>query len=192
MKIDQVLEICYSDSKNQYIQNLFEFVREIPYEINWAYSPELLLERWKWYCVSKHRLLKALFAKIEIKSYLVYISFKFENIYLPKELLNWWLANKKWYHVYLKADMGNWLINIDASFPKLSKKYYRVNDNRDWKLSQKISVGDNIIQEYIIEDDDMEKRVKNEISDIDWSNPDNTKRIWLFNQRMNDLNSCIQ
>lgn len=188
MKLDEALKMCYSDSKTQHIQNIFNFVREIPYEINGAYSPELLLDKWKWYCVSKHRLLKELLAAIHIKSHLVYVEFTFNEIYLPTNLINWWLADKKWYHVYLKADLNNWLINIDASFPKSYQEYYIINSERDWKTTQKITIGDKSRKEHIIENYTMERSIKHDISDIVWSEED-IKWVWLYNERMNSLNS---
>ena len=36
---------------------IFETVRDFLYQINWADTPEKLLELEDWYCASKHRLL---------------------------------------------------------------------------------------------------------------------------------------
>jgi len=44
MDIKNILQECFSENLNDYKNNLFLFVRDIPYEINDACSPELLLK----------------------------------------------------------------------------------------------------------------------------------------------------
>ena len=45
MNIDSILKENYDSNIYEYMNNLFTLVREIPYEINNAHSPELLLEK---------------------------------------------------------------------------------------------------------------------------------------------------
>lgn len=86
MDIDIILSEQYNENISIYLNNLFVFVRDIPYEINDVHAPKLLLERRKWYCVVKHKLLKLLFEKIWVESSLCFVPFSFGNMYLPDAL----------------------------------------------------------------------------------------------------------
>ena len=117
---------------------IFESVRDFLYQINWANTPEKLLGIREWYCTSKHRLLQIVCNKLWYETKLCFIPFSFNMVYLPDFLKDWWYANKKWYHVFLKMNIDwNW-IDIDATFNSKLKDFYVVNENWDWISSQKI------------------------------------------------------
>jgi hypothetical protein len=118
--------------------SIFEYVRDFLYQINWANTPEKLLEMKAWYCASKHRLLQTVYNKLWYETKLCFIPFSFDMVYLPDFLKDWWYANKKWYHVFLKINIDWKWVNIDATFNSQLKDLYVVNDNWDWSSSQKI------------------------------------------------------
>lgn len=118
--------------------SIFETVRDFLYQINWANTPEKLLEMKEWYCVSKHRLLKEVYNRLWYQTQLCFIPFSFDMIYLPDNLKNRWYANKKWYHTFLQMFIDWKWIDIDATFNKELKSIYTVNENRDWFSSQKV------------------------------------------------------
>lgn len=99
MDIKDILQECFSENLNDYKNNLFLFVRDIPYEINDACSPKLLLKIWKWYCVPKHRLLKILFDQIGVQS-----KFVLSLLNLIKSIF------------LLTYKIGDLLINFDIMF----------------------------------------------------------------------------
>lgn len=122
------------NSKNQVNLRkfIFNFVQNLPYQINWFSKPEQVIDAWAWYCVSKHRLLRDLFKEIWIDSYLCYVPFSFWNAQLPKYLQGWWMAKKDWYHVFLQAKIEWKLVYIDASFPISFSDIYPTSKERDW------------------------------------------------------------
>ena len=164
MDINKVLKDCFSEDLFKYSNNLFKFVREIPYEINWARTPEALLEKWKGYCVTKHRLLKKLFGEIGVASDLCFVPFRFNQIYLPESLRGRWYADKLGYHVFLKVYIDGEGIDVDASFPEVLSRYYKVNAGWDGKSSQEVTIW-TYEEEYIVKLDDDEREVKKKLSD---------------------------
>lgn len=62
---------------------VFESVRDFLYQINWANTPEKLLEMKAWYCASKHRLLQTVYNKLWYETKLCFIPFSFDMVYLP-------------------------------------------------------------------------------------------------------------
>lgn len=188
MDIKDILQECFSENLSDYKNNLFLFVRDIPYEMNDARSPELLLKIWKWYCVPKHRLLKILFDKIGVQSKLCFVPFKFNQIYLPPDLQDWWFADKLWYHVFLKVLVEDTYINVDASFPLALDSFYHVNDNWDWVSSQMLTIWESG-HEYIANNLDEESTIKSILSDSRWLGPQDYLRIKKYNQRLSSIYS---
>lgn len=183
-----VLEHKNSDKIAERV-SIFETVRDFLYQINWANTPEKLLEIKEWYCASKHRLLKEVYDRLWYQTQLCFVPFSFNMVYLPDELKNWWYANRKWYHVFLKMNIDWRWIDIDATFNSELKDFYVVNENRDWISSQKIICDYDEI--YIPKSLDEEWKIKkllsdsNEITDkdYDWINKYN-ERIRLFSKRI--------
>ena len=186
MNIDDILQACFSENLNDYKNNLFLFVRDIPYEINNASSPELLLKIWKWYCVSKHRLLKTLFDEIGVQSKLCFVPFRFGQTYLPSDLQNWWFADKPRYHVFLKVLVENTYINVDASFPLALGRFYYVNDDWDWISSQMIAIWE-CTYEYVANNLDEEFSIKSRLTGPGWLDTEDNLRIKKYNQRLNSV-----
>ncbi len=164
---------------------IFETVRDFLYQINWANTPEKLLELKEWYCASKHRLLQSVYNKLWYETKLCFIPFSFDMIYLPDYLKDWWYSNKKWYHVFLKMNIDwNW-IDIDATFNSELKNFYVVNENRDWISSQRIICDyDNV---YIPNSSDEEREVKKLLSDSDGMTNEDYERIEKFNDWVRTL-----
>ena len=117
---------------------IFETIRDFLYQINWANTTEKLLKMKEWYCASKHRLLQAIYNRLWYETKLCFIPFSFDMVYLPDFLKDWWYANKKWYHVFLKMNIDWEWVDIDATFNSELKDFYVVNDSWDWFSSQKI------------------------------------------------------
>lgn len=158
---------------------IFETVRDFLYQINWANTPEKLLELQEWYCASKHRLLQSVYNKLWYETKLCFIQFSFDMVYLPDFLKDWWYANKKWYHVFLKMNIDwNW-IDIDATFNSELKNFYVVNENRDWISSQRLICDYDKI--YILNSCDEEREVKKSLSDSGGMTNEDYERIEKFN-----------
>lgn len=159
--------------------SIFESVRDFLYQINWANTPEKLLEIKEWYCVSKHRLLQAIYNRLWYETKLCFIPFSFDMVYLPDSLKNWWYANKKWYHVFLKINIDwNW-INIDSTFNSELKDSYVVNENWDWISSQKIICSYDKV--YIPNSSDEEREIKKLLSDPNGMRNEDYEWIEKFN-----------
>lgn len=151
--------------------SVFESVRDFLYQINWANTPEKLLantpekllEIKEWYCASKHRLLQSVYNRLWYETKLYFIPFSFDMVYLPGFLKDWWYANKKWYHVFLKMNIDWEWIDIDATFNSELKDFYVVNENWDWISSQKIICDYDKV--YIPNSSDEEREIKKLLSD---------------------------
>ena len=158
---------------------IFELVRDFLYQINWANTPEKLLEIKEWYCASKHRLLQTIYNKLWYETKLCFIPFSFDMVYLPDFLKDWWYANKKWYHVFLKINIDwNW-IDIDATFNSELKDFYVVNQNWDWVSSQNIICAYKEI--YIPNSPDEECKIKKLLSDSNEMTENDYEWIQKFN-----------
>lgn len=155
--------------------SIFETVRDFLYQINWANTPEKLLEMKEWYCASKHRLLKKVYDRLWYETQLCFIPFSFDMIYLPDGLKDRWYANKKWYHVFLKMLVDWDWINIDATFNSELRNFYIVNEDRDWTSSQKVICDYDEI--YIPKSLDEEREIKKKLGDSDWF--DENDKIWI-------------
>ena len=165
----------YCANPIKYRINIFNSVRDFLYQINWISDINILLEVREWYCVSKCRLLKMCYEEIWYEAKLCFTPFKFNQIYLPDNLLNWWLSEKQWYHVFLRLKTNNEFIDIDSSFNKQLKNYYVVNYNRDW-ISQQ-----NVIFEYkeayVPNNLEEENEIKNKLTDDKWFDEDDF--LWI-------------
>lgn len=164
---------------------IFESVRDFLYQINWANTPKKLLELKEWYCASKHRLLQTVYNKLWYETKLCFIPFSFDMVYLPDSLKDWWYANKKWYHVFLKMNIDWEWIDIDATFNSELKDFYIVNDNWDWLSSQKIIC--NYDKVYTPNSSDEELEIKKLLSDSDEMTKEDYEWIEKFNNRIRML-----
>lgn len=181
-----VLEYKDSDKIAERI-SIFETVRDFLYQINWANTPEKLLELKEWYCASKHRLLKEVYDILWYQTQLCFVPFSFDMIYLPDDLKNRWYVNKKWYHVFLKINIGwNW-INIDATFNSELKNFYVVNENRDWASSQNIICDYDKV--YVPKSLDDEREIKKLLSDSNKMTDKDYEWIEWFNNWIRTLKS---
>ena len=184
-----VLEHKDSDKITERI-SIFETVRDFLYQINWANTPEKLLELKEWYCASKHRLLKEVYDILWYQTQLCFVPFSFDMIYLPDELKDRWYVNKKWYHTFLQMMINDEWINIDATFNPELKDFYVVNESRDWISSQNVICDYDKI--YIPKSLDNEREIKKLLSDYnemldkdyEWINKYN-ERIKLFSKNLN-------
>ena len=159
--------------------SIFKSVRDLLYQINWASTPEKLLETKEWYCAPKHRLLKIVYDKLWYETKLCFIPFSFDMVYLPGLLKNCWYANKRWYHVFLKMNIDwNW-IDIDATFNRELEDFYVVNKNRDWISSQKVICNYNKV--YIPSSLDEERDIKRLLSDSSEVTSEDEEWIEKFN-----------
>lgn len=165
---------------------IFEAVRDFLYQINWANTPEKLLQIKEGYCASKHRLLQAVYEELWYKTKLCFIPFSFDMLYLPDFLQNWWYSNKKWYHVFLKINISWKRINMDATFNSKLKKFYVVNQNRDWFSSQKVICNYNRV--YIPSTPDEEREIKKKLSDHNDMTEKDNEWIEKFNIRIRWMN----
>ena len=159
--------------------SVFESVRDLLYQINWANTPDKLLKIKEWYCASKHRLLQSIYNRLWYETKLCFIPFSFDMVYLPDFLKDWWYANKKWYHVFLKMNIDwNW-IDIDATFNSELKDFYVVNENWDWIYPQKIICDYDKI--YIPNLPDEEREIKKLLSDSSEMTDEDFEWIEKFN-----------
>ena len=158
---------------------IFETVRDFLYQINWANTPEKLLELKEWYCASKHRLLQSVYNKLWYETKLCFIPFSFDMVYLPDFLKDWWYANKNWYHVFLKMNIDWEWIDIDATFNSELKGFYVVNENRDWLSSQRVICDYDKI--YIPNSPDEEMEIKKLLSDSNEMTDEDFDWIEKFN-----------
>ncbi len=158
---------------------IFESVRDFLYQINRANTPEKLLELKEWYCASKHRLLQSVYNELWYETKLCFIPFSFDMIYLPDSLKDWWYANKKWYHVFLKMNIDWNRIDIDATFNSELKDFYVVNENWNWISSQKIICDYDKV--YIPNSRDEEREIKKLLSDSNEMTEKDYKWIEKFN-----------
>lgn len=162
--------------------SIFETVRDFLYQINWASTPEKLLETKEWYCASKHKLLKEVYDRLWYQTQLCFIPFSFDMIYLPDDLKDWWYANKKWYHVFLQMLIdGNW-INIDSTFNSELKNFYVVNESRDWVSSQNVIC--NYDKVFIPKSLDEEREIKKSLSDSSEMTDKDYEWIKKYNERI--------
>lgn len=168
-----------SENKISERVSIFESVRDFLYQINWANTPEKLLEIKEWYCASKHRLLQTVYNKLWYETKLCFIPFSFDMVYLPDFLKNWWYANKKWYHVFLKMNIGWEWIDLDATFNSELKDFYVVNEKWDWISSQKIIC--NYDRVYIPNSPDEECKIKKLLSDSNEMTENDYEWIQKFN-----------
>lgn len=179
MEIESFINQNKSKDKISERITIFESVRDFLYQINWANTPEKLLEIKKWYCASKHRLLQTIYNRLWYETKLCFIPFSFDMVYLPDFLRDWWYANKKWYHVFLKMKIKwNW-IDIDGTFNSELKDFYVVNENRDWISSQKIICDYKEI--YIPNSPDEEQEIKKSLSDSGKMTENDYEWIQKFN-----------
>jgi len=159
--------------------NIFKTVRDFTYQINWETTPEKLLTCKEWYCASKHRLLKAIYEKLWYRAELCFLPFTFDMAYLPENLKDWWLATKKWYHVFLKLWIDGKWIDIDATYNKGLNDFYIVNQNRDWITSQKMIC--EMQEVYVPKTQDEEREIKKKLSDPEGFTDNDWKRIEEYN-----------
>lgn len=179
MEIESFINQYKSEDKISERIGIFESVRDFLYQINWANTPKKLFEIKEWYCASKHRLLESIYNKLWYETKLCFIPFSFDMIYLPDSLKNWWYANKKWYHVFLKININwNW-IDIDATFNSEVRNFYVVNQDWDWVSSQKIICDYKEI--YIPNSPDKEREIKKLLSDPREMTENDYKWIQKFN-----------
>ena len=164
---------------------IFESVRDFLYQINWANTPEKLLELKEWYCASKHRLLQTVYNKLWYETKLCFVPFSFDMVYLPDFLKDWWYANKKWYHVFLKMNIDWEWIDIDATFNSELKDFYVINENRDWISSQKIICDYDKV--FIPDSSDEELEIKKLLSDPNGMNNKDYEWIEKFNDWIRKL-----
>ena len=165
---------------------VFESVRDFLYQINWADTPEKLLEIKEWYCASKHRLLQAIYNRLWYETKLCFIPFSFDMVYLPDSLKDWWYANKKWYHVFLKINIDWKWINIDATFNSELKDFYVVNENRDWFSSQEIICKYDKV--FIPNSYNEEREIKKNLSDSNEMTNKDYEWIEKFNDWIRNIN----
>lgn len=170
--------------------SMFETIRDFIYQINWVSTPEKLLEVKKWYCTSKHRLLKEIYDRLWYQTKLCFIPFSFDMIYLPVDLKNRWYANKKWYHTFLQMLIDDKWINIDATFNPELKDFYIVNENRDWISSQKVVC--NYDKIYIPNSLAEEHEIKKLLLDNDEMAAEDYERIEKFNSWIKSFNKESQ
>lgn len=170
--------------------SIFETVRDFVYQINWANTPEKLLEVKEWYCASKHRLLKTIYERLWYESKLCFVPFSFNIIYLPDDLKNRWYANKKWYHTFLKVNIDWKWIDIDATFNEELKSFYTVNESRDWFSSQKVVCDYDKI--YIPNSLNEELEIKKLLSDNGGMATEDYERIKKFNNWIKSFNKESQ
>ncbi len=177
--IKNFLEENYSTNPIKYRINIFDSVRDFLYQINWISDINKLLKVREWYCVSKCRVLKKCYEELWYEAKLCFTPFKFNQIYLPDSLLDWWLSDKQWYHVFLRLKINNQFIDIDPSFNKELKDYYTVNQYWDWISSQ------NVIFEYkevyIPSNIEEESEIKNKLADDRWFDEDDFLWIKKYN-----------
>ena len=177
--IQQFISEHTSQDKVRERINIFKTVRDFTYQINWATTPEKLLTCKEWYCVSKHRLLKTIYENLWYRAELCFLPFTFDMAYLPENIKDWWLATKKWYHVFLKLWIDGKWIDIDATYNKGLNDFYVVNQNRDWITSQKMIC--EIQEVYIPQTQDEEREIKKKLSDPEGFTDNDWKRIEEYN-----------
>ena len=165
--------------------SIFEYVRDFLYQINWANTPEKLLEMKAWYCASKHRLLQTVYNKLWYETKLCFIPFSFDMVYLPDFLKDWWYANKKWYHVFLKMNIDWIWIDIDATFNSELKDFYVVNENRDWFSYQRVICKYDKV--FIPNSLDEEREIKKSLSDSNEMTDEDYEWIEKFNDWIRTL-----
>ncbi len=177
--IKNLISETYSEDK--FIQRIrvFETVRDYTYQINDANTPEKLLTCKEWYCVSKHRLLKAIYEELWYRAELCFIPFTFDMTYLPNHLKDWWLAKKKWYHTFLRLWIDNKAIDVDSTFNKELKDFYVVNQDWDWFSSQKMICETKEI--YIPKNQEEEYEIKKKLSDSEGFTDTDKKWIDEYN-----------
>lgn len=158
---------------------IFKSVRDFLYQINWANTPEKLLELKEWYCASKHRLLQSTYNRLWYETKLCFIPFSFDMVYLPDSLKGWWYSNKKWYHIFLKMNIDWNRIDIDATFNSELKDFYVVNQNWDWISSQKIIC--DYDKAYIPNSPNEEQEIKKLLSDSNEMTKEDYEWIKKFN-----------
>jgi hypothetical protein len=130
--------------------------------------------------------LKIVYDKLWYETKLCFIPFSFDMVYLPDSLKNWWYANKKWYHVFLKMNIDwNW-INIDATFNRELRDLYVVNDNWDWSSSQKVIC--NYDKLYIPGSLYEEREIKKQLSDSSKMTDEDYEWIKKFNDWIKNIN----
>jgi hypothetical protein len=130
--------------------------------------------------------LKIVYDKLWYETKLCFIPFSFDMVYLPDSLKNWWYANKKWYHVFLKMNIDwNW-INIDATFNRELRDLYVVNDNWDWSSSQKVIC--NYDKVYIPSSLYEEWEIKKQLSDSSKMTDEDYEWIKKFNDWIKNIN----
>jgi len=178
--IKQFISDNFSTSKTIQRIKIFEAVRDFEYQINNGKEPEEVIKNKSWYCTSKHRLLKRIYEELWYKTELCFAPFTFDMIYLPDNMRNWWLANKKQYHTFLKLWIDWNDVNIDATYNKELRNFYVVNENRDWISNQKMIC--EFSQIYVPQNQQEEDEIKKLLNNKVWFTDQDKKRILEYNQ----------
>jgi len=128
----------YSFNMESKLIEIFEKVQKIPYQVCKYDEKEIYENLDKGDCRHKHFLLKKLLEQEGFKVKEVKVIFNWEDLPIPKKILEILKAGKIWDHSSLKVQVDNSWIKVDCTWnPKLKEKGFPVTENWDGKSDTK-------------------------------------------------------
>lgn len=135
----KLMQDTYSDDPVKHRINIFEKVRDLPYEISPRKWQELL-KLGRGACEAKHQLLKKAYEKLGYECRLAYVPYSWKMVELPSDLQKGYWYKRRGLHVFLEVKIeGKWT-KIDATWNKELKDKFDVNLDWDGFSDQKIAV----------------------------------------------------
>ena len=130
-------EIYYLNMESKLIE-IFEKVQKIPYQVCKYDENEIDENLEKGDCRHKHFLLKKLLEQEGFNVKEVKVIFNWEDLPIPKEILEILKTGTIWDHSSLKVQINNKWIKVDCTWnPKLKEKGFPITENWDGKSDTK-------------------------------------------------------
>lgn len=164
------------------IIKLYNKIQKIPYYCLKERDPDLLLKKNKGSCSEKHLFLGKEFEKLGIPVKYLLIKFDWNDLPIPKEIIQKKEGGATGWHLALKIKSENKWVYVDATWdPKLAKAGFPVTKNWKGSLDTKFAV----LPRKIIE---LEKAPPKQVKRLDNRKFFDTLNKWLELKRKNAKN----
>jgi len=132
---------AFSNNPIKYRINLFNQVRDIPYQTVKVHSWEEALEENIGGCGAKHRLLKKCLEDLGYKCRFAYVPYSWADInWIPENLKDGSQYNRRDLHTFLEVLINNKWTILDATWNKELADFAPVNSSWDGMSDTKIAV----------------------------------------------------
>lgn len=164
------------------IIDLYNKVQGIPYYCLKERNPDLLLKKRKGSCSEKHLFLGKEFEKLGIPVKYLLVRFDWNDLPIPKEIINKNESGPIGWHLALKIKPRKKWITVDATWdPKLKKAGFPATKNWDGKSNTKFT----FLPKKIIE---LKKAPSKQVKRLENRKFYDALNKWLESQRKNDKN----